>query len=34
MVHAQDGITVTEIELSPWWKRRIAFAFRFPERTR
>jgi NlpC/P60 family putative phage cell wall peptidase len=33
MVHAQDGITVTEITLTPWWKRRIAYAFRFPERT-
>ena len=31
MVHAQDGARVAEIWLTPWWKRRIAFAFRFPE---
>ncbi len=30
MIHAQDGIAVTEIDLSPWWLRRLAFVFRFP----
>jgi NlpC/P60 family putative phage cell wall peptidase len=31
MIHAQDGARVAEVWLTPWWKRRIAFAFRFPE---
>jgi NlpC/P60 family putative phage cell wall peptidase len=31
MVHAQDGHAVSEIWLSPWWLKRVAFAFRFPE---
>jgi NlpC/P60 family putative phage cell wall peptidase len=31
MVHAQDGHAVTEIWLSPWWLKRLAFVFRFPE---
>jgi NlpC/P60 family putative phage cell wall peptidase len=31
MVHAQDGFAVSEIALSPWWLRRLAFVFRFPE---
>ena len=30
MIHAQDGARVSEIALTPWWKRRLAFAFRFP----
>ena len=30
MIHAQDGAWVSEIALTPWWKRRLAFAFRFP----
>jgi NlpC/P60 family putative phage cell wall peptidase len=30
LVHAQEGAVVAEITLSPWWRRRIAFAFRFP----
>lgn len=30
MVHAHDGAAVCEVALSPWWRRRIAFAFRFP----
>ena len=30
MVHAQEGAAVAEIALSPWWRRRIAYAFRFP----
>ncbi len=31
MVHAQEGVGVAEVSLSNWWRRRIAFAFRFPE---
>ena len=30
MVHAHDGIAVTEVALAPWWRRRLAYAFRFP----
>lgn len=30
MVHAHDGAAVCEIALAPWWRRRLAFAFRFP----
>jgi NlpC/P60 family putative phage cell wall peptidase len=30
MIHAQEGAAVTEIALSPWWLRHMAFAFRFP----
>jgi NlpC/P60 family putative phage cell wall peptidase len=30
MIHAQQGAAVTTATLSPWWRRRIAFAFRFP----
>lgn len=30
MIHAQDMAAVTEIALSPWWLRHLAFAFRFP----
>jgi hypothetical protein len=30
-IHAQQGAAVTTATLSPWWRRRIAFAFRFPE---
>ena len=30
MIHAQEGAAVAEVPLSPWWKRRIAFAFAFP----
>jgi NlpC/P60 family putative phage cell wall peptidase len=30
LIHAQEGAAVTEIALSPWWRRRIAYAFRFP----
>ena len=30
MVHAQDGARVSEIALTPWWKNRLAYAFRFP----
>jgi NlpC/P60 family putative phage cell wall peptidase len=31
MIHAQDGACVSEVALSPWWLRRLAFVFRFPE---
>lgn len=30
MVHAHDGAAVAEVALVPWWRRRIAYAFRFP----
>jgi NlpC/P60 family putative phage cell wall peptidase len=30
MVHAHDGAAVTEAALAPWWRRRLAYAFRFP----
>ena len=30
MVHAHDGATVAEVALSPWWRRHLAAAFRFP----
>jgi len=29
LIHAQEGVGVTEINLSRWWKRRIAAVFRF-----
>src|SRR5688572_25881150 len=30
MVHAHDGAQVAEVAIAPWWRRRLAFAFRFP----
>ena len=30
MIHAHDGARVCEVALAPWWLRRLAFAFRFP----
>jgi NlpC/P60 family putative phage cell wall peptidase len=30
MVHAHDGAVVAEVALAPWWRRRLAYAFRFP----
>ena len=30
MIHAQDNACVAEIELSGWWRRHLAFVFRFP----
>ena len=33
MIHAQDGACVSEITLSSWWLKRLAFTFRFPEST-
>jgi len=29
-VHAQEGAAVTTATLTPWWRRRVAYAFRFP----
>lgn len=31
MIHAHDGAAVAEVALAPWWRRRIAYAFRFPD---
>lgn len=31
MVHAHDGHAVSEVYFAPWWRRRLAFAFSFPE---
>jgi NlpC/P60 family putative phage cell wall peptidase len=30
MIHAMEGAPVCEVSLSPWWRRRLAAAFRFP----
>ena len=30
IVHAHDGAAVAEVALAPWWRRRSAYAFRFP----
>jgi NlpC/P60 family putative phage cell wall peptidase len=30
MIHAIEGAPVCEVHISPWWRRRIAAAFRFP----
>lgn len=30
-VHAQERVGTVEVSLSPWWRRRIAGVFRFPE---
>jgi NlpC/P60 family putative phage cell wall peptidase len=30
MIHAHDGAAVTEVTIAPWWRRRLAYAFRFP----
>jgi NlpC/P60 family putative phage cell wall peptidase len=32
MIHAQEGVAVCEVPINDWWQRRIAYAFRFPER--
>jgi NlpC/P60 family putative phage cell wall peptidase len=32
MIHAYGGHAVAETALGPWWRRRLAFAFGFPER--
>jgi cell wall-associated NlpC family hydrolase len=31
MIHAVEGSPVCEVHLSPWWRRRIAAVFRFPD---
>jgi len=31
MIHALEGAPVTEVALSPWWRRHTAAAFAFPE---
>lgn len=31
MIHAHDGVAVAEVYFAPWWRRRLAFAFSFPE---
>ena len=30
MIHAYDGAAVAEVSFAPFWRRRVAFAFRFP----
>ncbi|WP_031335924.1 NlpC/P60 family protein [Rhodopseudomonas sp. B29] len=30
MIHAHDGAAVCEIAITPWWRRRLAYAFSFP----
>lgn len=30
MIHAMEGVPVSEVALSGWWRRRIAGAFAFP----
>jgi hypothetical protein len=30
MIHAHDGAAVAEVTFAPWWRRRLAYAFRFP----
>jgi len=30
MIHAHDGAAVCEIAVAPWWRRRLAYVFRFP----
>jgi NlpC/P60 family putative phage cell wall peptidase len=30
MIHAHDGAAVTEVNIAAWWRRRLAYAFRFP----
>ena len=31
MIHAHDGVAVCEVALTSWWRRRLAYVFRFPE---
>ena len=30
MIHAHDGAAVAEVSIGPWWRRHLAYAFRFP----
>lgn len=32
MIHAYSGRQVAETALTPWWRKRLAFAFTWPER--
>lgn len=32
MIHAHESTPVAEVPLGPWWQRRMAAAFRFPDR--
>lgn len=29
-IHACEGVPVCEVAFSPWWRRRLAYAFQFP----
>jgi NlpC/P60 family putative phage cell wall peptidase len=29
-VHAHDGAAVAEVAITPWWRRHVTYAFRFP----
>jgi NlpC/P60 family putative phage cell wall peptidase len=29
-IHAMEGVSVSEVQLNSWWRRRIAATFRFP----
>ncbi len=31
LIHAHDGASVAEVAFAPWWQRRLAFAFAFPD---
>lgn len=31
MIHAMEGTAASEVAFSPWWRRRLAGAFRFPD---
>ena len=31
MIHAIEGAPVCEVHIAPWWRRRIAAVFRFPD---
>jgi NlpC/P60 family putative phage cell wall peptidase len=30
MIHAHDGAAVAEVAIASWWRRRLAYVFRFP----
>ncbi len=31
LIHAHDGAAVAEVAFAPWWRRRLAFAFAYPD---
>jgi len=33
ILHAHDGVEVSEVAFSPWWRRHLSHAFSFPEIT-